>query len=84
VSGCEYRTDATAILDADARERLIGGGRLQLVTLQLHNTGYHVDAAGNELAPQPVVRCELRADDARALAACLLACAEQAEPHPQA
>jgi len=75
----EYRTDATATLSPAARARLIGDGHIQLITLQLHDTGYHVDDQGNELARSPAVRCELRADEARALAARLLVCAEQAQ-----
>jgi len=79
MNGCEYRTDADAILDPQARERLIGAGHIQLVTVQLHDTGYHVDDSGDELPRRPAVRCELRTDEARKLAISLLGRAEQAD-----
>ena len=58
---------------------MLGGGPVQLITVQLHDTGYHVDQDGRELPPRPAVRCELRTEEARQLAASLLDLAEQAD-----
>ena len=61
MTGIEYRTDAETILEPHTRERMLGGGSIQLITVQLSDTGYHVDQDGRQLPPRPAVRCELRA-----------------------
>ena len=79
MTGIEYRTDADTSLEPDTRERMLGGGSIQLITVQLSDTGYHVDQDGRQLPPRPAVRCELRAEQARQLAAGLLDLAGQAD-----
>jgi hypothetical protein len=74
----EYRLKAEARLRPEAREGLIGGGHMQLVTLELTDGGYLTDDSG-ESARQPAVRCDLRATDARLLAYTLLSLAEGAD-----
>ncbi len=74
----ESRFDVEAVLERGGRERLIGGGFGQLVTLRLFNGAGVVDATG---APtqRPAVFCDLRPEEARELAFELLALAEHAE-----
>ena len=79
MTGIEYRTDAESILAPRTRERMLGGGSVQLITVQLSDTGYHVNQDGRELPPRTAVRCELRSQEARQLAASLLDHAEQAD-----
>jgi hypothetical protein len=78
MSEIEYRTDAHATLDPQARERVIDGGHIQLVTLELEDSGELEDEQGREIH-RPQVRCELRATEARLLAYTLLLLAERAE-----
>jgi hypothetical protein len=60
-------------------EGLVGGGHMQLVTLELTDGGYLTDASGEPFGQRPAVRCELRATDARLLAYTLLCLAERAD-----
>ena len=78
MSEIEYRTDAHATLDPQARERVIDGGHIQLVTLELGDSGELEDDQGREIH-RPQVRCDLRATEARLLAYTLLLLAERAE-----
>jgi hypothetical protein len=75
----EYRAGAEATLRPEAREGLVVGGHLQLVTLQLTDDGYVTDDTGEPVGRRPPVRCELRPQEARLLAYTLLALAERAE-----
>jgi hypothetical protein len=74
----EYRAEAEAALDPNAREGLVGGGHMQLVTLKLHHSGQRVDETGTARR-RSVVRCDLRPAEARLLAHTLLVCANRAE-----
>lgn len=78
MSEIEYRTDAHATLDPQARERVIDGGHIQLVTLELGDSGELEDEQGRQIH-RPQVRCDLRATEARLLAYTLLLLAERAE-----
>jgi len=78
MSDLEYRTDAQAMLDPGARERVIDGSHIQLVTVELNDSGEHTDQRGQPI-DRPAVRCELRTTEARLLAYTLLALAERAD-----
>lgn len=74
----EDRFEIRALLDPACTERLIGGGRRQLVTVELHDGPGYLDELGRP-ASEPAVRSSVRPEDARELAFCLLAAAERAE-----
>ena len=76
----EYRWEALAWLDG-MTEGVVGGGRLQLVTVCLtdEDVGELCDEHGRPVAPTPEVVTHLRPSDARELAFCLLELAELAE-----
>ena len=46
MSDLEYRCQAEARLRPEAREGLVGGGHMQLVTLELTDGGYVTDDSG--------------------------------------
>ena len=76
-----HRLEARARLENGMTEGLVGGGRLQLVTVCLSDdgTGEISDAQGRPLAPALPVLAYLRPSEARALAFELLELAEHAE-----
>jgi hypothetical protein len=78
MNGPEYRSDVAAEVLSGRHERLIGGGRMQLVTLRLHD-GPGVDDEHDQPSSRPGVFCDLRASEARRLAVRLLDCAQHAE-----
>jgi len=75
----EYRAEAQATLDPHAHEGVVGGGRIQLVTLELTDDDDLTDDAGEPVGRRPAVRCDLRAHEARLLAYTLLVLAERAD-----
>jgi hypothetical protein len=78
MSEIEYRCEAQATLRPEATEGLVGGGHIQLVTLELHDSGELGDEQGRQIH-RPKVRCDLRATEARLLGYMLLWLAERAE-----
>ena len=76
----EYRWEALAWLDG-MTEGVVGGGRLQLVTVCLtdEDAGELCDAHGRPVTPPPPVLTHLRPSEARTLAFELLELAELAE-----
>ena len=76
MTGVDYRSEANARLRPEATEGLVGGGHIQLVTLELQDTGE--DEQGHPI-DRPKVRCELRPPEARLLAYTLLSLAERAD-----
>jgi hypothetical protein len=74
----DHRYEVRALIDRARTEGLIGGGLLQLVTVELHDGAGVVDERGHP-ASKPPVRCSVPPDEARELAFCLLAAAEHAE-----
>jgi len=76
-----YRSQAQARLEDGVTEGLVGGRRLQLVTVRLSDDGVgeSSDDQGRPLAPEPPVVSYLRPSEARTLAFELLALAERAE-----
>ena len=75
-----YRSQAQARLENGVTEGLVGGRRLQLVTVRLSDDGVESsDDQGRPLAPAPPVVSYLRPSEARTLAFELLALAERAE-----
>jgi len=77
MSEIEYRCEVLATLRPEATEGLVGGGHMQLVTLELQD-GEVQDEQGREVH-RPHVRCQLRATEARLLAYTLLSLAERAD-----
>jgi hypothetical protein len=75
-----HRWDAQARLEDGVTERLVDGGRLQLVTVCLCDD---VTGERGELASAPAVVSHLRPSEARELAFCLLELAEHAERGPE-
>jgi hypothetical protein len=78
MSEIEYRLEVQATLRPEATEGLVGGGHIQLVTLELGDSGELEDEQGRQIH-RPQVRCELPATEARLLAYTLLLLAERAE-----
>jgi hypothetical protein len=75
-----YRSRAQARLENGVTEGLVGGRRLQLVTVRLSDDGVESsDDLGRPLAPALPVVSYLRPCEARTLAFELLALAERAE-----
>ena len=78
MNGHEYRFDVTAEVLPGRRERLVGPGSMQLVTLRLFNGPGVVDEHGQPSTAAGAFT-DLRPSQARLLADQLLDCAQRAE-----
>jgi len=74
----ESRFEVRALIDPARTEGLIGGGELQLVTVELYDGPGVLDERGRPAA-EPPVRSSVRPEEARELALELLAAAAHAE-----